>query len=136
MMMQDGGGTIWLASKKGLGRLDTLTNNVTWFTLPATHTTGVPFFINKIEKQNNSTLWLSTDGGLFSFNKNTSRFSRYTSYSLGNAWKAFDDCTDVLFISDTMLMIASRMRPSVGDSQTVRPSSRTRAFCKLLSPSI
>jgi len=108
MMLQDKDGMIWLASKKGLGKLDAQSNNVTWFALPEMHKTGVPFYINKITKQNNNVLWLATDGGLFSFDKNTNRFIRYSSYDLGDAWKAFDDCTDVLFISDTMMMIASQ----------------------------
>jgi len=110
MMLQDSDGTIWLASKKGLGKLNAQTNNVTWFALPATNKTGVPFFISKIAEQNNDVLWLTTDGGLFSFNKITSQFLRYSSYNLGDVWKAFDDCTDVSFISDTTMMIASHYR--------------------------
>src|SRR5206468_4047689 len=107
MMLQDSSGTIWLASKKGLGKLNSLTNNITWFALPATHKTGLPFFINKIIAQNNTILWLETDGGLFSFNIHTNRFVRYSSFNRGDAWKAFDDCTDAVFISDSVIMIAS-----------------------------
>ena len=63
--------------------------------------TGVPFMINKVLAQSNSVLWLITDGGLFSFNKNTKSFSGIHSENRGDEWKAFDDCTDALFISDT-----------------------------------
>jgi len=108
MMMQDKQGAIWLASKKGLGKLNPQTNGIEWISLPVTHTTGVPFIINRILAQNDSVLWLVTDGGLFSFNKNTKHFQRYASESKGNAWKVFDDGIDALFISDTALMITSQ----------------------------
>jgi ligand-binding sensor domain-containing protein/two-component sensor histidine kinase len=108
MMMQDKQGAIWLASKKGLGKLSPQTNIVEWISLPAIHTTGVPFIINKVIEQGDSVLWLVTDGGLFSFNKNTKQFQRYSSENRGNAWKAFDDCLDALFISDTAIMITTQ----------------------------
>ncbi len=91
-----------------MGKLDPQTNSIAWTSLPAMHVTGLPFFINKVLAQNDSTLWLVTDGGLFSFNKNTSGFSRYSSDNLGEQWKIFDDCIDALFISDTVMMITSQ----------------------------
>jgi hypothetical protein len=108
MMMQDKQGLIWMASKKGLGKLNPQTNVVEWTRLPVTHTTGVPFIINKVLEQNDSVLWLITDGGLFSFNKNANQFQRFSSENRGHAWKAFDDCIDALFISDTAIMITSQ----------------------------
>jgi ligand-binding sensor domain-containing protein/two-component sensor histidine kinase len=108
MMMQDRQGSIWLASKKGLGKLNLQTNIVEWISLPATHTTGVPFIINRVIEQSDSVLWLVTDGGLFSFNKNTKQFQRYSSGNRGNAWRVFDDGIDALFISDTVMMITSQ----------------------------
>ncbi len=107
MILEDSDKIIWLASKKGLAEINKQTNSIKWFVLPATNKTGVPFYINKIVSQNNSVLWLATDGGLFSFEKKTNVFIRFSSYNLGEAWKAFDDCTDALFISDTTMMIAS-----------------------------
>ena len=108
MMLQDNDGIIWVASKKGLGKLNEHTNSVDWTLLPATHTTGITFMINKIIAQNNSLLWLITDGGLFCFNKKTNSFLRYSSYNLNNNWKAFDDCSDALFISDSEMVLASK----------------------------
>src|SRR5205085_11838577 len=106
MMFQGNDGTIWFASKKGLGKLIPPSSDIHWLSLPAANKTGVPFFINKVLPQNDSILWLATEGGLFSFNKKTEAFIRYSSDNLGKAWSAFDDCTDALFISDTVMMIA------------------------------
>ena len=108
MMMQDEQGVIWIASKKGLGKLNPKTNIVEWISLPAAHANGVPFMIYKITAQNDSVLWLATDGGLFSFNKTTKQFQQYSSVNRGDEWKVFDDCIDALFISDTVMMITSQ----------------------------
>ena len=108
MMLEDTDGTIWIASKKGLGKLNPVTHDVVWISLPATYKTGLPFYINKIVQQNNSMLWLVTNGGLFSFDKSNGHFSRYASYNLGDSWNPFNDCLDALFVSDTMMMIATQ----------------------------
>ena len=108
MMFQDNEGTIWIASKKGLGKLIPPSKNIDWISLPAAHKTGIPFFIGKILAQNDSLLWLITEGGLFSFNKKTEHFVRFASDNLGKEWSAFDDCVDALFISDTVMMITSQ----------------------------
>src|SRR5450432_1614142 len=86
-----------------------MTHYFVWTFLRATHKTGLPFYINKIVRQNNLMLWLVTDqGGLFSFDKSNGRFSRYASDKLGDSWKPFNDCLDAVFVSDTMMMIATQ----------------------------
>lgn len=108
MMLQDKEGIIWVASKKGIGKLDPATDSVTWISLPAKHETDVPYYIFKMREQNDSVLWLATDGGLFSFNKKSNQFKRYSSENRGALWKPFDDCLDVAVLSDTAIMIASQ----------------------------
>lgn len=109
MMLQENDSIIWIASKKGLGKLNTYTYAVNWFLLPATHKTGITFMINRLLSKNDSILWLITiEGGIFSFNKNNNSFQRYSSENLNSNWKAFDNCNDAVFISDSVLMLASQ----------------------------
>jgi len=109
MMLQDKDSIVWIASKKGLGKLDIRTNAVDWTALPVTHKTGIAFMIDKLLPQSDSILWLIThDGGIFSFNKTSHAYQRYSSENLNNRWKAFDDCNDALFISDSEMVLASQ----------------------------